>query len=434
MGKFSTRISQTKKYYKRNGLKKTFYAVCERTFAKCDKSFFFVPASSEELEAQRKEKSDEDFLVSIVVPVFETDEVFFTELIDSVEAQTYSNWELILADAGPNKAETHRKIVEKYEDDRIKYFTLEENAGISANTNAAILHVNGAYTALLDHDDVLTPDALFYMVKAVKDRKDKKPIMVYSDEDKTDSELKSFYEPHRKRKLNLDLILSNNYICHFTMIESSLIRELKFRPEYDGAQDYDLFLRVIARNLSGDRIVHVPKILYHWRCHEASTASNTDSKTYAYDNGRKAVMDFCRELKWDVNVCETPHLGFHSIEYVPDIFTCRKNVGAVCGPVISFGKIISGALNEDGECLYGNLPKNYSGYMHRASLAQTVRCGDVRNMVVRDELKDIYELSVKDISFKDNEECIKASLKFSNLCKERGYILVYDPELKGGMK
>lgn len=150
---------------------------------------------------------------------------------------------------------------------------------------------------------ILTPDALYEMADAVTKAYDRgvKVTFAYSDEDKCDGEETRYYDPNHKENFNYDLILSNNYICHFLVMDAELMKRLQFRPECDGAQDYDLVLRAVAEVLAADgqagekSILHIPKVLYHWRCHEASTAANPHSKKYAYEAGLRAlrIMPHC---------------------------------------------------------------------------------------------------------------------------------------------
>ena len=169
------------------------------------------------------------------------------------------------------------------------------------------------------------------------------PQLLYSDEDKCDGEAETFYEPHFKEKFNLDLILSNNYICHFMVMKRELMQQLLERGEYNGAQDYDLVLRA-AFALSGreEAICHIPKVLYHWRCHSLSTAENPKSKLYAYEAGRRAVQDFVNQKGWKAEVQHTEHLGFYRVEYPEGVFTVRAEVGAAGGAVVKGGKIVGG--------------------------------------------------------------------------------------------
>lgn len=430
MGKGLDSIAKTKRYLRRNGLKKTVSAVVERISAPKYEEFNFSPLTEEEIKIIKDYTFINPVKISILVPAYRTNPVFFRELLDSVTGQYYPHWELVIADAsGNNDLEA---IVEEYrpklsKESSIVYLTLADNKGISENTNAALNAATGDYIGLLDHDDVLTPDALFFMAKAIVNNY---PVLLYSDEDKTDAELKTFYEPHRKKKLNLDLILTNNYICHFCVMRADVMKKLKFRSDFDGAQDYDIILRCIALLKNDTEAIHIPRILYHWRCHNESTAVNTDSKQYAYENGRYAVEDFIGNRGWNGTVEHMQHLGFYRTVYEPDIFSNRKEVGAIAGPVYRHGKIAGGAMKKDGTVMYAGLPKSYSGYMHRASLMQQVRVGDVRNMKVRPQLQELWDKEVASKLQEKRCDYIQISIAFCEQAALQGYKIVYDPQFK----
>lgn len=430
MGKGLDSIAKTRRYLRRNGLKRTVSAVMERISAPKYEEFDFSPLDEKEIKNIKDYVFHNPVKISILVPAYRTNPAFFRELLDSVVAQYYPYWELVIADAsGNNDLEA---IVEEYraklsEKSSIVYLMLAKNQGISENTNVALEAATGDYIGLLDHDDVLTPDALFFMAKAIE--KDS-PVLLYSDEDKTDAELKTFYEPNRKKKLNLDLILTNNYICHFCVMKAEVMKELKFRKEFDGAQDFDIILRCIATLKEDTEVIHIPRILYHWRCHNESTAVNTDSKQYAYENGRYAVEDFMKQKGWDVQVEHMAHLGFYRTTYHPDIFSNRPDVGVVTGPVYKGGKITGGAMKRDGTVMYKGLPKGYSGYMHRAALMQQVGAGDVRNMKVRPELLNLWDTCVVPKLKEKNCDYAELSIAFCEQVRMLGYVVVYDPEQK----
>ncbi len=420
------RINQTKRYYKRNGLTKTAVAVTERVFTKENPNFAYTETNGEELVKQLGFNYQNGPKISVLVPAYETKELFFIELIDCMLRQTYPNWELIIADASEDSHLSKLVI----NDERIRYVKLPRNRGISNNTNEALKEATGDYIGLLDHDDILTRDCLYHVARAAVRYS---PAFIYSDEDKTDEKAHKFFEPNRKKKLNLDLLLTNNYICHFLVLREDVIKKLKFRPEYDGSQDYDLILRASDYAIeNGEQVVHIPKILYHWRVSDTSTAINTDAKGYAYENGKKAIEDFCKKKGWEVVVNDTQHLGFYHLYYYPDIFANRPEVGAVAGPIYTLGRISGGAMQADGTVFYKNLPVGYSGYLHRANLQQEVPAGDVRNMKVRPELKELFDSMVGDVSKLNKEEALKKSLLFSDKIKDEGYIIVYDPMQKKG--
>lgn len=243
-------------------------------------------AGEEELEKQRKKVFAYEPLISIVIPLYNTPTQYLKELIESVQAQTYKNFQLCLADGSDNeKVGTY--IRENYkEDSRICYRLLEKNDGISENTNRAIELAEGDFIMFSDHDDTLAPNALYEIVKEINENPG--TDVVYTDEDKMTMDGKRYFDPHFKPDFNLDMLRCNNYICHIFVVKREILEQVgMLRKEYDGAQDYDFILRCCeqARNIR-----HVPKILYHWRNHPASTAGNPESKMYAYEAGRAAVQ------------------------------------------------------------------------------------------------------------------------------------------------
>jgi GT2 family glycosyltransferase len=251
--------------------------------------------------------------ISILIPVYNTPIPFLTASIESVLAQIYPHWELCLADdCSPN--EEVRRLIARYaqSDSRIKVVFRTENGHISECSNSALSISTGTYCALFDHDDLLAKDALYQMVVALNE--DPSLDLIYSDEDKTTDGL-SFTEPHFKPKWSPDSLLSRNYIGHLTLIRTNLLKEINgFRKEYDGSQDYDLYLRLTEKT---DRIKHLPKVLYHWRMHEKSVAANTYSKPYAYIAGQKALEAALerRNEPGTVEMLEEEMLGFYSIRY-----------------------------------------------------------------------------------------------------------------------
>lgn len=268
--------------------------------------------SMEELQKQREKVFDYMPLISILVPVYNTPEEFLKQMIQSVRKQTYHNWELCIANANPSNEQVAGILkIAASKDMRIKLTDVPENEGIAQNTNAALAIAAGEYIGLLDHDDLLTPDALYEMVKAINENN--KPEALYSDEDKVTTDLSEHFQPHMKPDFNKDLLRSNNYITHFFVAKKMLIDRVGgFDGDYNGAQDYDLILRCTEQARG---IVHVPRILYHWRVHKASTADNPASKMYAFDAGKRAIeahLNRCGELG---KVSHTKDLGFYRVSY-----------------------------------------------------------------------------------------------------------------------
>lgn len=463
-------LKKTWYYLQKNGIKEAVMAAAER-IGQEKQDYRYEAPDPKELERQRGEAAG-NIRISVVVPAFHTKKEHLEALMDGMKAQTYRHWELILADAGgagkialdwaqrngmrvcslssdanlcPKTGEMQDKLQNReWNDGEIVILRLTENAGISENTNRGIEAAAGGYIGLLDHDDLLTPDALYEMAAAIQKRNgniaETQPLALYSDEDKCDGDGKRFYEPHRKTDFDGELLLSNNYICHFLVMEAGLMKRLKLRADFDGAQDFDLVLRAFA---AGAAFLHVPKVLYHWRCHEASTAANPRSKSYAYEAGRRAAEDFCREKGWDVQVVPLKHLGFYRADYRGDVFEQRREVGVLARPLpCRRGKLFSGIYEADGTMRYEGLRKGFSGPMHRAALQQEAETADLRGMRVRKELKPLYDEAMGRL-----DRALQAAKKqpdgaaeriaeqesraFCEQVRKMGYRILWDPQDKG---
>ena len=269
-----------------------------------------------ELDRQRKTEIQGGPLFSVLVPTYMTREVFLRQMIESVKAQTYGRWELCIADASdkeyPEGTRGVEEIVREYalSDPRIRYKKLAENISISANTNEAFAMAEGDYIGLLDHDDLLAPQALFRMAEAVRQHG---ADMLYSDEDKVTEYLKKHFQPHFKPEFNLDLLRSNNYITHFLVVKKTLAEEAGLlRDEMNGAQDYDFIFRCSEK---AEKIVRIPEILYHWRTSETSTADNPMSKQYAYEAGERAISGNLERTGTAGTVESLPDFGFYRVRY-----------------------------------------------------------------------------------------------------------------------
>lgn len=468
---------------------------------------------------------------SILVPAFQTNPVFLWELVQSLHEQVYPRWELLLLDASEDGVvrKTLREIClamdltlyngcegmersfavdRPFGDERelaegefhggldaarpefhgsgdtigseqprqtgdqgtVRYVSLSVNGGISENTNAGIPYIQGNYVGLLDHDDVLTPDALYEMAQEIwrsedADGKGKLPSVLYSDEDKWDGE-GNFYEPNHKEDFNLDQLFSNNYICHLTVMEKELFRGLGLRKEYDGAQDFDLLLRAVARLMgAGEKpeevICHIPKVLYHWRCHSASTAENPQSKLYAYEAGKRALQDFANKQGWKAEVKDLKHVGFYRMEYGEEtsgrdadaetvkrgcdpmeILRQRQDLGAVGGKLVSGGVLAGGRMDKDGNVYYEGLKEGYSGYLHRAVLTQDAEAVDLRCIAVQEEFWPLFEQIVgvpymmgedeRNAGFDakllpEGADVKKLSVKFCEALTQQGKRILWDP-------
>ena len=237
------------------------------------------------LHAPSLEPCDGEIKFSVLVPLYNTDKKLLREMIESVLSQTYANWELCLADASDSAHACVGEIASEYarRDARVKYQRLENNLGISGNTNEARRMANGDYLALLDHDDVIAPHALKSNYDAIKSTG---ADVLYSDEDKID-ENGNRRLPFFKPDFNRDLLYSQMYICHFLVFKSELFDKAGgLSDKHSGAQDYDLMLRFTEHT---DRIAHVSDVLYSWRETATSTSVNPSSKPYAHDAGKTAL-------------------------------------------------------------------------------------------------------------------------------------------------
>lgn len=247
------------------------------------------------MNALHMTKRQEHPLISIVTPVYNTPIRVLKQCIESVRSQTYSNWELCLVDdKSPN--DDCRNIIEKYarKDSRIKYSFRQTNGGIVAASNDALEIAKGEFVGLLDHDDVLEPDALEQVVHVLNN--DEEVDYVYTDEDLLDEQGR-FYEPFRKPDWSPERFRNQMYVCHFSVIRRSLLIDIEgFRPGFDGSQDYDLILRVTEK---ARKIHHIPIILYHWRVGDQSVAANPNAKPYAYEAGQKAIADHLERVGID---------------------------------------------------------------------------------------------------------------------------------------
>ena len=264
------------------------------------------------LEKQRHHHFEYSPLISVAVPAYRTPEKFLAQMIDSLLAQTYGNWELCIANGSP-KDSAMKTVLEEYtkKDSRIRVSELTENKGIAGNTNAALEMAQGEFVGLLDHDDLLAPNALYEIVRALDE--DRNLDAVYTDEDKVTTELDEHFQPHLKPDFNLDLLRSNNYICHFFVVRRSIVQKIGgFRQEFDGAQDHDFIFRCIE---TAEKVGHIPEILYHWRTHKASTADNPASKMYAFDAGKRAIEAHLKRTGTEGIVSHTPDLGFFRVKY-----------------------------------------------------------------------------------------------------------------------
>ena len=246
-----------------------------------------VAPTEEQLNQQRKHRWDNQPLFSIVVPLYRTPIKYLEQLVKSIQSQTYGNWELCLSDGSgadsPLEGYLNRL---KQRESRVKVVCHGSSLQISDNTNAAIREATGDYLVFADHDDLLAENALYECARVLQEQPETE--LIYSDEDKVSMNGKRYFQPHFKSDYNPDLLCSMNYFCHLVVVRRSLAEQAGLLDgAFDGAQDYDFVLRCTEHT---DRIVHIPKVLYHWRAHENSTAENPESKRYAFEAGMRAIQ------------------------------------------------------------------------------------------------------------------------------------------------
>ena len=281
-------------------------------YADYDTWLRIMRVSRQELFEQRKTKFSYAPKFSVVVPLYHTPAKFLKDLVRSMMYQSYANWELCLVNASPEDVHL-TSLLENWamRDKRIRVIRLEKNLGIAQNTNAGIAASTGEFIAFLDHDDFLEPDALFCYADALN--KDKTINVFYSDEDKTDEYAAHYFYPHFKSDFNIDLLHANNYMCHFLAVRKSLVYTVGgLNEKFDGAQDYDFVLRLTENT---KKIYHCPRILYHWRCSNQSTAANQGNKMYAIHAGKAALNAHYKRIGWNARAQEGAVDGWYQTKF-----------------------------------------------------------------------------------------------------------------------
>lgn len=441
----------------------------------------FLP---DEKEKEKERETAFSYLpkISLVVPAYCTKKEFLEELIASVKAQTYENWELCFADGSP--ADEVTALVKPYEkDERIRVIHLEHNYGISGNTNEGFRAATGDYIGLLDHDDVLAPNALYEVVKVLnefvyEEQSDEKhlvvsermPLFLYSDEDKVSADLSQHFEPHFKPDFNPELLNHYNYICHFVVFHRSLLEKAgMLNSDYDGAQDYDFVLRC-TEVVPEECIYHIPKILYHWRVHSLSTAGDSGSKDYAYEAGKLAVAAHLERIGCVAKVESVKGRETLAVSYdLPKIgleqkkdtlfgeeaeaenafivkqghgfvnpsknwkqkmmqYFQKEKVGMVCGKAIRGTKVYACGLtfDEKGNVmpLFKGLPSFFKGYYRRAVAPQNISAGLLDFCMI--EKKAYQEVGGIDKSLPTPYR----DLDFAFRLRKAGYQVILDPTIR----
>ncbi|MDO4476185.1 MAG: glycosyltransferase family 2 protein [Lachnospiraceae bacterium] len=317
-GHGSSPMTRVLAYLKRNGLRRTVRRVQEKLREKMtgqQESYMQWrkrhQPSKEELQAQSRNVFLHQPLISVVVPLYKTPEHFLRQLVESLQAQTYSNWELCLSDGSGEDSPLTGLLKQLQEDKRIQVVSSPVPLGISENTNAALDIARGDYIVFADHDDLLPAWAMYELVHTINENPE--ADLIYSDEDKVSFDGKEYFEPHFKSDFNIDLLCSMNYFCHLVCVSRALYEKTgQLDPAYNGAQDYDFVLRAAEQ---AKCICHIPKVLYHWRSHKDSTAENPASKMYAFEAGQRAVQAHYDRIGVEADVLMGQYPGLYRTVY-----------------------------------------------------------------------------------------------------------------------
>ena len=328
--------------------------------------------NEEEAARQGKETFSRNIKFSILVPLYNTPEKFLRQAINSVKVQTYTNWELCLADGSDAEHSDVGRICKEYAetDSRILYRKLPKNEGIAGNTNACLGMASGDYIALFDHDDVLHPSVLYEYMKAICDEG---ADYIYCDEAtfKGKKSIDHMITLHFKPDFAPDNLRANNYICHFSAFDRNLIEGMNlFRPEFDGSQDHDMILRLTSR---AKHVVHVPKLLYYWRSHAGSVAADINAKSYAVDAAKGAVAAHLRDQGYE-------NFEISSTKAFETIFRIKYEIQG--NPLISIIIPNKDHIDDLQRCITSILEK--SSYEHYEIIV-------VENNSTTDEIFDYYK-------------------------------------------
>lgn len=411
-----------------------------------------VLCNIDELEKQAEMVFDKNPLISIVVPTYNTEPSMFWDMICSVEKQTYKNWQLCIVDASSNdyiQKNYKEKLLNNPQIDYIKV----ENRGISKNTNEGLEKAKGEYIALLDHDDMLAPEALFFVVQALNNYENVN--VIYSDEDKISEDGKKLFCPHYKTDYNRELLNHYNYFCHLLVFRKDLVEKIGGLDQtYDGAQDYDFVLR-LCDYVAPCSIIHIPRILYHWRVSEHSTASSGLNKEYAYAAAVGAVQSHLNRVTRGNNGVSA--MPINSREYVEiqrtyvteqDILYINNgleinekekrklvsffspdgsDIGVVGCAFSMKGKLLNCGLSytKQGDIIqmFHSTPKWSRGYYKRCRLSSEVSGVLLQACAIREDL--FQKIGGIDYSlppyYRDLDFCFKV--------REAGYKIIIDPSI-----
>lgn len=323
-------------------------------------------------------------LISILMPVYNPPAEFLNQAIWSVRNQLYENWELCIADDNSSNSKIREMLGSHADQDsRVKLILRDENGHISAASNSALSLATGQYIGFLDHDDMLSVNALYHVVSEINRNPELK--MIYSDEDKVDERGHRF-DPHFKSDWNPELLFSHNYVCHFIVYKSDVLRNVGgLRTGYEGSQDYDLILRIL-KHVSAEQISHIPKILYHWRALPGSTARSSEEKNYSSEAGLKALQDYFQEVNPDIHV---------EIGPVPNSYRVRYPVPTPC-PLVTIIIPTRDKLKLLKNCLNSILAK--TTYANFEILIVNNRSEHIETISYLESIQEIHE-NVRGINY-----------------------------------
>lgn len=274
-----------------------------------------IPDSNQkESENPDMNLDNQDLTISVIIPVYNTPIDMLNASIMSVREQTYQNWELIIVDdksSDSNVAKTIQQYAEQ--DKRIKTCFRKENGNISNALNSGIKLATGEFITILDHDDTIDPTALYWVARSIQENPS--TDYIYTDEDKVSKDGQIYYGPFYKPDWSPEYMYAMMYTCHLGVYRATILREIGgYRPEFDGAQDFDLTLRFLNKT---NNVFHIPRVLYHWRVWEQSTAQSLDAKPYAEDRARKALSEFLESRHEKFIMCDGPLPGHHQVIFLP---------------------------------------------------------------------------------------------------------------------
>lgn len=340
----------------------------------------------------------------------------FEDSMISVLSQTWAGFEFIVADCGMKS--TAANVLADYDDDRIRHFRLQGATSESDALNSAALHASGDYIVFLDYGDLLTVDALFEAALTIMTANAE---ILYSDEDCCDSAARKFSAPYFKPDFNKDYLFASPYITHMLVIRRELFLAMRFRSRFDGAREYDLILRAPK---SG--ICHIPRILYHVR--KFPEKKNNPGAV------RTALEDYFRVRGLRTRVSQAGSGLFMNVEYMPDIFTARKEIGVIGGKVLDRRhRIIGGMMDDKGNVAFEGLDELEQGRQREAVTVRNADAVDARCMRVRPELYGLYQEVFGSTYHEPMRgrayEIRERSLQFCERVRAKGYLILWDPAM-----